>query len=531
MLKSVSVAVLALLMVGCASSDKSTSQLSSHWSTAKFGAPAEAGLSAEASQSAANARILADVPAKDVNVSAVVVTARSPLYEAPSTSSRLLGTIAQGGAVNVEQALLWYRLPDQWHGGRWGEQDGRLPTWAKVDARGVTGYMPWRCLGESLKDPGKVERGALAIEGDALESSRKNFSEKKTKDEKRRLARATKGMAGGEIASADPDFESIDAFLVVSGRSPLPAEEANEAIALDLKDASPAEEFFVGRLQAAKILGAQPAFDPDHPVTAYVRSVGSKVAASSTLPRPYGDWVWVVVEEPDELNAFALSGGFVFITTGMLEFLQNEDEMAAVLAHEIAHVEQGHPVDAAYRLLNIAAIQDGVESVDKGSDEAIETTEKVGGLGSMFGFGQASDAAAKVKGAKAQVKEVDEELGISETIAQFIDAIMQGYDQPAETEADGRGITLTAAAGYDPRSMAAVISRMIEVGVALPESHYSPKRKPQVIQLTEVFLQPDPQGLRPDLTPQPDTAAAANYRAIVGAAMQDVPPASADSGS
>jgi hypothetical protein len=52
-----------------------------------------------------------------------------------------------------------------------------------------------------------------------------------------------------------------------------------------------------------------------------------------------------------------------------------------------------------------------------------------------------------------------------------------------------------------------------------------------VIQLTEVFLQPDPEGPRPDLTPQPDTAAAANYRAIVGAAMQDIPPESADSGS
>ncbi|MGA1046144.1 MAG: SH3 domain-containing protein, partial [Phycisphaerales bacterium] len=257
-----SVAALALVMVGCASSDKSTAQLSSHWSTAKFGAPAEAGLSAEASQAAANARILADVPAKDVDLKAVVVTSRAPLFESPSTSSKLVGTVVQGGEVDVEQALLWFRLPDQWHGGRWGEQDGLLPTWAKVDARGVSGYMPWRCLGESLKDPAKVERGALAIEGDTLESSRKNFSEKKTKDEKRRIARGTKGMAGGEIAQGSPDFESVDGFLALSGTPPLPPSESAVGIEIDLKSPSAAEEFFVGRISAARILGAQPAFDP-----------------------------------------------------------------------------------------------------------------------------------------------------------------------------------------------------------------------------------------------------------------------------
>ena len=517
MLRPFCVAGLALSLVGCASSDKSTSQLSNHWSNAKFGAPAEAGLSPDATQAAASARILADVPAKTMNFDAVVMTAKAPLYESPSTTSRLMGNIRQGGTVKVEEALLWYRLPDQWHGSTWGELDGLLPTWAKVNANGNTGFTPWRCLGDSLKDPAKVERGALAVDGDTLESSRKNFSEKKTKDEKRRLARATKGMAGGEIAQADPDFESLNEFMLVSNVDLTKLTESPEGLEIDFKSPTPAEEFFVGRISAARILGAQSAFGTTHPLTAYVRGVGNRVAANSTVPRPYGDWIWIVVEEPEERNAFALSGGFVFITTGMLDFLANEDELAAVLAHEVAHVEQGHPMDAIFRANN-------ADEADKTSDDTWGFLKQGASFASAAGVDSADDVQQGMEVAEA----VDTALGIR---AAIFDGIMQGYDQPAETEADGRGITLTAAAGYDPRSMAAVITSMVEAGVALTESHYSPKRRPQVITLTEVFLQSDPQVPRPDLTPQPDTAAAAKYRATVESAMKEVPSAPADPGA
>lgn len=501
-------AAVAAILAGCASSDKSTSSLADHWSQARFGAPPEAGLDAGASLAAANARILADRPAVETNEVATVATARAPLYAQPSTESRLLGTVKQGVEVSVRAKVLWYRLPEEWYGSRRGEQDGMLPSWARVEVAGRSGYMPWRCLDETDRvagrPPEKVERGALLIDGTNLESSRKNFSEKKTKDEKRRLARMTKGMASAEvIAAADPDFETLDAFILAANPRALPSREASAGIEIDFESPTAAEEFFVGRLQAARIIAAQPVFEHDEPISEYVREVGMRVAANSSVPRPYSEWAWIVVVDPSERNAFALPGGFVFITTGMLDFLANEDELAAVLAHEVAHVEQGHPMHAVYRGIV------GDETNDK-IDSGAETAKSAAGWLSALGVEGADD----VKSGIETAQEVDEAFGIR---AAVFAEVMKGYDQSAETEADGRGIALTAAAGYDPRSMAILINRMVRQGMAGPESHYSPKREPQAIRLTEVFL--ESRGESPDLSPQASPRSATRHRRAVAEAM------------
>lgn len=74
--------------------------------------------------------------------------------------------------------------------------------------------------------------------------------------------------------------------------------------------------------------------------SAYVDEIGGRIAEGNN---PWNvDFRFDVVEDRSMVNAFALPGGRIYITTGMLDKLDNEAEMAAVLAHEVAHVSNRH---------------------------------------------------------------------------------------------------------------------------------------------------------------------------------------------
>ena len=105
--------------------------------------------------------------------------------------------------------------------------------------------------------------------------------------------------------------------------------------------AGPRFEYMLGYAIAAMVLGGHKPLPLDSPVSRYVDQVGQAVALASNNPFPYKGYLFVVLDTP-EINAFAAPAGFVFITTGMLKFLRNEDELAGVLGHEVAHVELNH---------------------------------------------------------------------------------------------------------------------------------------------------------------------------------------------
>lgn len=71
----------------------------------------------------------------------------------------------------------------------------------------------------------------------------------------------------------------------------------------------------------------------------YVSKIGQKIV-KEVSQRPDISYRFIVLDT-DEINAFAAPGGFIFITKGCLEIMENEAELAAVLAHEISHVENG----------------------------------------------------------------------------------------------------------------------------------------------------------------------------------------------
>ncbi|MBI5117537.1 M48 family metalloprotease [Candidatus Poribacteria bacterium] len=96
----------------------------------------------------------------------------------------------------------------------------------------------------------------------------------------------------------------------------------------------------VGREFAGNLEKTMSVAREDDPLSLYVNEVGGRIAAE------HNPWLvkfdFQVVEDPRMANAFALPGGSIYITTGLLEKLDNEAELAGVLAHEVAHVAQRH---------------------------------------------------------------------------------------------------------------------------------------------------------------------------------------------
>jgi predicted Zn-dependent protease len=177
------------------------------------------------------------------------------------------------------------------------------------------------------------------------------------------------------------------------------------------------EEIEIGHGIAANLLGASPLL-PDNKVQQYVNQVGRWLSLHTE--RPDLPWQFGVLDSTD-VNAFATPGGTIFITNGLLQRLNNESELAGVLAHEIVHVLRKH---------HLAALQKAAR-MDIASELAGEALK-----------GKA-DSAVLDKAIKAGTE-----------------VYARGLDKDDEFEADRMGIVIATRAGYDPYGLAAVLQML-----------------------------------------------------------------------
>jgi predicted Zn-dependent protease len=179
------------------------------------------------------------------------------------------------------------------------------------------------------------------------------------------------------------------------------------------------DEARIGRAIMAQIRQSGQVVE-DPLVTEYVNEIGHRIAAQANNDGIY-DFSFFVIEDP-VVNAFALPGGFIGVHTGLLEATRNEDELAGVLAHEVAHVTQRH----------IA------RSIHSGQRQSIMSMAIMLGAILAAAAGAGGDA---VQGAIA--------------VAQGTAAQQQiNFTRSNEYEADRVGISALAAAGFDPQGMA-----------------------------------------------------------------------------
>jgi predicted Zn-dependent protease len=158
-------------------------------------------------------------------------------------------------------------------------------------------------------------------------------------------------------------------------------------------------------------------------VTGYVRDVGARLIRGAAAQD--GDWTFGVLDDDDddELNAFSLPGGYIYVSRGLLALLNTENELAGVMAHEVGHVVAHHGMRRATAatpfalLFGVPAAALGVVSPDLGG--------LVAGAGKLAG-------------------------GI----------VLSPYSREQEREPDRLGMELAAGAGWDPARLSAALQTL-----------------------------------------------------------------------
>ena len=170
------------------------------------------------------------------------------------------------------------------------------------------------------------------------------------------------------------------------------------------------QEISLGRQYSAEIIKEMPEYE-DPELARLVQEIGERVAANSHRP----DLIYrFTVLDSDKVNAFALPGGYIYITRGLLAYLNSEAELAAVLGHEIGHVTARHSV-RQHGTATMAGILGAVVSASTGVQGAGDLSRLVG------------------------------------------TAIVRGYGREHELEADRLGAEYLAKTGYDPDGMLEVV--------------------------------------------------------------------------
>ncbi len=136
------------------------------------------------------------------------------------------------------------------------------------------------------------------------------------------------------------------------------ANPATGKLQLNLVDES--AELRMGAEMDAQVRAELPLVD-DEALQSFVASVALELAATSE--RPDLPWTVAVVDDP-AINAFALPGGHLFVTRGILAWLQSTDELAAVLGHEIGHVTARHQATGMSRTALASPLVGLVQAVD-----------------------------------------------------------------------------------------------------------------------------------------------------------------------
>ncbi len=178
------------------------------------------------------------------------------------------------------------------------------------------------------------------------------------------------------------------------------------------------EEIQVGREIAGRTLGAAPLVN-DAALQSYVNRVGRWLALQSE--RPDLPWRFGVIDTAS-INAFAAPGGYVLITRGLYEILDNEAQLAGVLAHEIGHIIKRHHITVMQKS---AAISAGARLAQRDDRSQL--------LNNMIGSGA--------------------------------EIFARGLDKGAEFEADAIGIVVAARAGYSPYGLVEVLHKLAARGV------------------------------------------------------------------
>ena len=213
-------------------------------------------------------------------------------------------------------------------------------------------------------------------------------------------------------------------------------------------DLTPEQEVAMG-LQSAPQMAAEFGGEySDQNVQMFIKKMGARLVKGAGLETSPYRFEFHVLADPQTVNAFALPGGQIFITVGLLKKMQVEDQIAGVLGHEIAHVVNRH---SAQQMAKQGMWQGIVQGVAVGTS----------GEGGMNG------------------------VQIAQVVSQMVNL---KYGRDDEHESDKYGLHYMKAAGYKPEAMIGVMQILKEASGGQQQSEFSsshPSSENRIIKIKE----------------------------------------------
>jgi predicted Zn-dependent protease len=244
------------------------------------------------------------------------------------------------------------------------------------------------------------------------------------------------------------------------------SEVSAEIKAVMRKDFTSKDRYYVGRATSAYIFSNYDLID-DANLTEYLNQVGSTVALASKMSTTFNGYRFLAFED-DNPNAYATPGGMILISTGMLKLCNNEDELAAVIAHEIEHVVRDHPMNAVNKdtkkraLITIAKFY-----LAKGAEES--TNIDPGIISAMVNV-------------------------MGDMASDITEVLNNGYERGTEYDADKGAVMTLHIAGYSVNALKIIISKLPyeEENSLYGSNHPSPEDRIQAIDeyIEEMGIEP-----------------------------------------
>lgn len=206
-----------------------------------------------------------------------------------------------------------------------------------------------------------------------------------------------------------------------------------------LKDMSPKDEYELGINFATKFIKDK-LYYSKHAKVKYLNKIVNTLVMSSTRPYIYDGYKVLLVKNKN-FNAYALPGGIIVVNDSLFKYLKNEDQLAAILSHEIGHIQERHNLDS----INNERMNDTMKVT-----AALAAKNNIdSGLGQNLAFGVFSGMA---------------------------NSIENGYDVEHEADADALGMSLMAKAGYDPKEFITVLKKLKKIKNSYGGSKYPKDR-------------------------------------------------------
>lgn len=219
-----------------------------------------------------------------------------------------------------------------------------------------------------------------------------------------------------------------------------------ESIERASQEITPEDEYYLGRTIAAIILKQNKLYSSTKKVQ-YLNKICSALVVNSEKPYLYNGYKVAILDSKD-LNAISTPGGHIFISKALYDLADSEDVLAAILAHEIAHIQLGHSIQS----VKTARVTEAVIATADALDRVLSDEERS-----------------------------REEEAINKAASEYVDQLInQGFSRDQEFKADAYAAKLLLDAGYDPKAMLDLLKILVlyqDGSTTLDKTHPTPDKR------------------------------------------------------